>query len=231
MGGVRHSQSERGCESDPDNLSDVEAAAVPVAYLAAQLALTKACGLQKGQTVLVPGVGGAVANAAIQLARVHGAGRIITSAGRQEKADQARDLGYTDVVDLSEERLSQGVMRLTDGKGADVALDSIGGAVTGEALGLARDGRKAHPDGLSGRHRGHDRRHDTHLEEHEHRGLQHVLPAGRGVRRGLGSSILDLLSSERVKPVIDRAYPLEQAAEAQRHLIEDRPFGKVVLTI
>jgi NADPH:quinone reductase-like Zn-dependent oxidoreductase len=118
----------------PDRLSDVEAAAVPVVYLGAQLALTHGVRLEPGMTLLIPGVGGGVGNAAIQLARIHGAGRIITSAGRTEKAEQARSLGYEDVIDLSQESLSEGVKRLTGGTGVDVALDSIGGPITGEAL-------------------------------------------------------------------------------------------------
>jgi NADPH:quinone reductase len=118
----------------PDSLTDVEAAAAPVAYIAAQLALTHGVRLAPGMTVLIPGVGGSVGNAAIQLARAQGAARVITSAGRTEKAEKAWSLGYTDVIDHEKESLSEGVMRLTDGKGADVALDSIGGAITGEAL-------------------------------------------------------------------------------------------------
>ena len=54
----------------PDNLTDVEAAAVPVAYIGAQLALSRGCGSTPGMTILIPGVGGSVGNAAIQLARI-----------------------------------------------------------------------------------------------------------------------------------------------------------------
>ena len=220
----------------PDNLTDVEAAAVPVAYLGAQLALTHGVRLEPGMTLLIPGVGGGVGNAAIQLARIHGAGRIITTAGRTEKAERARSLGYADVIDLSQETLSDGVRRLTDGKGVDVALDSIGGSITGEALkSLVPGGRvvqMGYPAGTeltvdsivliwgangSGA--------STAIE-----GFNIYYLPGEAFAAAW-ATILPLLTDGRIKPVIDRTFPLAEAGEATRHLTEDRPFGKVVLTI
>jgi NADPH:quinone reductase-like Zn-dependent oxidoreductase len=220
----------------PDNLSDVEAAAVPVAYIAAQLALVRGVGLTPGMTLLIPGVGGSVGNAAIQLARVQGAGRIITSAGRTEKAEHARALGYDDVVDLAKESLSEGVMRLTDGKGVDVALDSIGGSITGEALKSVAPGGRVIQMGYPA---------GTDLNVSSLTLIWSAMGAGGSTTvQGFNiyfqppeayaqawATILPLLSAGIVKPSIDRTYPLEEAAAATRHLIEDRPFGKVVLTI
>jgi NADPH2:quinone reductase len=218
----------------PDNLSDIEAAAVPVAYLGAELALVRGIGIQPGQTILIPGVGGSVGNAAIQLARIHGAGRIITSAGRTEKAEKARSEGYTDVIDLSQEKLSEGVRRLTDGTGVEVALDSIGGTITGEAVkSLAPGGRVIQMGYPAG----------TELPVDS---IALIWGPGTGSTSVHGfnmyfqppeafgdawATILPLLADGRLKPALDRTYPLEQAAEATRHLIEDRPFGKVVLTV
>ena len=220
----------------PDNLSDVEAAAVPVAYIAAQLALVRGVGLTPGMTLLIPGVGGSVGNAAIQLARVQGAGRIITSAGRTEKAEHARALGYDDVVDLAKESLSEGVMRLTDGKGVDVALDSIGGSITGEALKSVAPGGRVIQMGYPA---------GTDLNVSSLTLIWSAMGAGGSTTvQGFNiyfqppeayaqawATILPLLRAGTVKPSIDRTYPLEEAAAATRHLIEDRPFGKVVLTI
>jgi NADPH2:quinone reductase len=219
----------------PDNLSDVEAAAVPVAYIAAQLALARGVGLTPGMTLLIPGVGGSVGNAAIQLARVQGAGRIITSAGRTEKAERAQSLGYTDVVDLAKESLSEGVMRLTGGTGVDVALDSIGGSITGEALKSVAPGGRVIQMGYPA---------GTDLMVNSLTLIWSALGTGGSTTlQGFNiyfqppeayaeawATVLPLLSQGKVKPTIDRTYPLEEAAEATRHLIEDRPFGKVVLT-
>ncbi len=77
----------------PEILTDAEAAAVPVAYLTAQLPL-KAGGFSSGQSVLAPGVGGSVGNAVVQLARAQGASRVITSSGSTWKAEKARECGF-----------------------------------------------------------------------------------------------------------------------------------------
>ena len=187
-------------------------------------------------TLLIPGVGGSVGNAAIQLARAQGAGRIITSAGRGEKADQARRLGYGDVIDLSQETLSEGVMRLTDGEGVDAALDSIGGDITGEALKSVRPGGRVIHMGYPG---GTDLNLNSLTLIWSSKGsgattsiegfnMYFQPPEAFGEAWGV---ILKLLTDGTVKPVVDRTYPLAQAGEATRHLIEDRPFGKVVLTV
>jgi NADPH2:quinone reductase len=213
----------------PDNLSDVEAGATPVAYLAGEMALKIGCGFRPDMTLLIPGVGGSVANAAIQLARVHGAGRIITSAGRTEKVDQARALGYDDIIDLTKESLSEGVMRLTDGKGVEVALDSIGGPITGEALASLSAGGRLVQMGYPGGTSVNVDVMNLIWKPASIHGFNMYFQSPEAFGEAW-ATILKLLSAGKVKPLVDRTYPLEEAAEAQRHLIEDRPMGKVVLT-
>ncbi len=84
--------------------------------------------------MLAPAIGGAVGNAATQLARAQGAAKAISTTTSSLKAKQARALGFEDVIDLSAERLVDGVARLTGGRGVDIVIDSVGGALTGEAL-------------------------------------------------------------------------------------------------
>src|SRR5271163_1905666 len=117
----------------PEAVEDVVAAGLPVAYLTAQITLTLA-GFKPGMTVLAPGIGGSVGNATYQLARAQGAGKVISTAGSTAKAARARELGFEDVVDLTAEGLADGVRRITDGKGVDIVIESIGGSVTSEAL-------------------------------------------------------------------------------------------------
>src|SRR6202048_2068485 len=118
----------------PEAIDDVVAASLPVAYLTAQVTLTLA-GFKPGMTVLAPGIGGSVGNATYQLARAQGAGKVISTAGSAAKAAEARELGFEDVIDLTEEGLAEGVRRITAGKGVDIVIESIGGGVTGEAAG------------------------------------------------------------------------------------------------
>src|SRR6202050_2512942 len=118
----------------PDNIEDVSAAGVPVAYLTAQMTLSLA-GFAKGETVLSPAIGGSVGNAVTQLARAQGAKHSISTTTNHAKAQQARSLGFDEVIDLSAEKLSDGVRRITEGYGADIVIDAIGGEILGEALG------------------------------------------------------------------------------------------------
>jgi NADPH2:quinone reductase len=104
-----------------------------VAYLTAQITLTVA-GFKPGMTVLAPAIGGSVGNATYQLARAQGAGRVISTAGSAAEAINARKPGFEDVIDLTSEGLADGVRRMTAGRGVDIAIDSVGGTATGEAL-------------------------------------------------------------------------------------------------
>src|SRR5438876_5026989 len=124
----------------PDNLDDVSAAGIPVAYLTAQVALTLA-DFRAGKTVLAPAIGGSIGNAVTQLARALGAKHAISSTTNHAKAEQAKALGFNEVVDTSLEKLGDGVRRITNGYGADIVIDGVGGEVLNEALGaLALDG-------------------------------------------------------------------------------------------
>src|SRR6202166_3149353 len=125
----------------PDNVDDVSAAGVPVAYLTAQVALTLA-GFRPGKTVLAPAIGGSIGNAVTQLARALGAKHAISSTTNHAKAERAKALGFNEVIDTSSEKLGDGVRRITSGYGADIVIDGVGGGVLSEALGaLALEGR------------------------------------------------------------------------------------------
>src|SRR6266481_5125985 len=84
----------------PEGVDDVSAAGIPVAYLTAQMALTLA-GFQAGKTVLAPAIGGSVGNAVTQLARAQGAKHAISSTTNHAKAEQAKALGFNEVIDTS----------------------------------------------------------------------------------------------------------------------------------
>jgi NADPH:quinone reductase-like Zn-dependent oxidoreductase len=100
----------------PDNIDDVSAAGIPVAYLTAQVALTLA-GFRPGKTVLAPAIGGSVGNAVTQLARALGAKHAVSSTTSHAKAEQAKALGFNEVIDTSGEKLTDGLRHITDGYG------------------------------------------------------------------------------------------------------------------
>src|ERR1700747_586004 len=118
----------------PDNVDDVSAAGIPVAYLTAQVALTRA-GFRAGKTVLAPAIGGSIGNAVTQLARALGANHAMSSTTNHAKAERAKALGFNEVIDSSLEKLGDGVRRITGGYGADIVIDGIGGEALREGVG------------------------------------------------------------------------------------------------
>ncbi|CAE6860465.1 quinone oxidoreductase family protein [Paraburkholderia aspalathi] len=212
-----------------DAIGDVVAASIPVAYLTAQISLTDA-GFKPGMTVLAPGIGGSVGNATYQLARAQGAGKVISTAGSAAKAARARELGFEDVIDLTEEGLADGVRRITAGKGVDIVIESIGGAVTSEALSSLGHGGVLITLGYSAGRKTTIDVTDLIWKRARMAGFS-LFAQSPATIAAAWQHIIPLVVSGSVKPIVERVYPLAEAREALRHLIEDRPFGKVILTM
>jgi NADPH:quinone reductase-like Zn-dependent oxidoreductase len=228
----------------PDRLCDAEAAAVPVTYLTAALALYRMAAITAGETVLVHNAGGGLGIAATQLARLRRATVIGTaSAG---KHDALRSFGVDHTIDYRHVNVEAEVKRLTKGRGVDVILDPIGGASFGESyrmlaplgrlvmLGLSSmSGEKRNtwrvlrswwamksfaPLSLINRNRGVFGLHVGHLWE-ERRQLQPLMEL-----------LMSELSAGRLVPVVARTFPLERVADAHRFIQARSNIGKVVLT-
>jgi NADPH:quinone reductase-like Zn-dependent oxidoreductase len=211
----------------PDAIDDVVAASLPVAYLTAQITLTLA-GFKPGKTVLAPGIGGSVGNATYQLARAQGASKVISTAGSAAKAAKARELGFEDVIDLSTEGLADGVRRTTAGKGVDLVIESIGGAVTSEALSSLGLGGVLITLGYSAGRKTRIDVTDLIWKRARMAGFSLFAQTPTAIAAAW-RDVIPLMASGSVKPIVERVYPFGEAGEALRHLIEDRPFGKVVL--
>jgi len=213
----------------PEGVDDVSAAGIPVAYLTAQIALALA-GFQAGKTVLAPAIGGSVGNAVTQLARALSAKHAISSTTNQAKAEQARALGFNEVIDTSVEKLGDGVRRITGGYGADIVIDGIGGEVLSEALATLAPGGSLTTLGYSAGRK-------TTID------VTNLIWKGASIKSFIlfaqpqaawakaWNIIVALLHSGAVKPIVARTFPLAQAADALGYLVEGRPFGRVVLTI
>ncbi|SJM90123.1 NADPH:quinone reductase [Crenothrix polyspora] len=117
----------------PDNLSFVEAAALPLVLITAWGALFDRGGLQAGQTVLIHAGAGGVGHVAIQLAKLKAA-RVITTVSSEEKVAFVKSLGADDVVVYKPNGFADAVNQLTAGKGADVVFDTVGSAVFKESI-------------------------------------------------------------------------------------------------
>lgn len=213
----------------PENVSDIEAAGIPVAYLTAYLALKNA-GFAPGKVVFAPAIGGSVGNAATQLAKALGAKHAISSTTNAGKAVEAAKLGFNEVIDQTRESLVDGINRITDGYGADIVIDAIGGAVLSGALpALAQSGSLTSIGYAAGP--------ETTIN------VMHLIWKAATLKSFLlfkesvedrgdaFKAVYGLLESGAVKPIVAKIFPLAQAVQALRFLAEERPLGRVVLTI
>ena len=112
----------------PESMPFEKAAALPITYQTAHVALHHRAHLQQGETVLVHAGAGGVGSAAIQIANAAGA-RVIATAGGPEKVEVCRGLGAEITIDYREENFVEAVKEATDGRGADVIFDPVGGDI------------------------------------------------------------------------------------------------------
>src|ERR1700675_2740826 len=213
----------------PDNVDDVSAAGIPVAYLTAQVALTRA-GFRAGKTVLAPAIGGSIGNAVTQIAPGLGAKHAISSTTNHAKAEQAKALGFNEVIDTSLEKLADGVRRITGGYGADIVIDGVGGEVLSEALGVLALGGSLTTLGYSATRKTTIDVTNLIWQQASIRSLN-MFAQPQAARAAAWNVIVPLLQSGAIKPIVAKTFPLSEAADALRYLVEGRPFGRVVLTI
>lgn len=205
----------------PDGVSYDDAAAVTLAALTAWHALVSRAGIRAGEDVLVHSAGSGVGSAAIQIARLSGA-RVITTAGSDAKLKLAAGLGAEYGINHSQRDFVQEVRRVTGKRGVDLVLEHIG-ADTWEksAACLSRNGRVVICGTTSGDES------NTNLWNLFAKQLAFIGSYG-GTRAEL-RAVLKLVAEGRLRPVIDRALPLEQAADAQRLMEQRAQFGKLIL--
>lgn len=207
----------------PDAIGFIEAAAFPLAFLTAWHMLITRARLQAGELVLVLGAGSGVGQAAIQIARLHGA-RVIATAGSDDKLARARELGAFEVVNHAVDDFAAAVRRLTEGRGVDIVVEHVGTATWDKSLRcLSRGGRLV----TCGATTGHDARVDLRFLFARQWSLL-------GSYMGRKAELLraaELFFAGDLMPAVDRVYPLAEAAEAHRRLESREAFGKVVLSV
>lgn len=215
----------------PDNLDYVQAAGVPEVFMTAHDALFTQAGLQMGERVLVHAVGSGVGTAAVQLARAVGATTFGTSR-TPAKLEAARELGLD--VGLSNQDFAIEVMRLTNGEGVHVILDFIGAPNLEQNLqAMASWGRIVVLSTMGGANASIN----LGLMMYKRISIRGVTLRTRtleeklAVTRRFATSVLPLLASGQVKPIIEQVYPLEQIAEAHKAMGENKNFGKLIVRI
>jgi NADPH2:quinone reductase len=216
----------------PADVDDEHAAAylAGAGYLTGYLALTEFARFKPGQTVLAPAIGSAVGMETVQIARRLGASLAISTASTTAKAEQARADGYQHVIDLSKEGLKDGVLRTTGGKGVDAVVDGVSGKLTGQALAALAFGGTVVVAGYAGGREAEVNVTDIIWKAATIRGFTFRLFAPATLAAA-NEAILGYLKEGALKPTIAKVFPLAEAAEAVRYLIEERPYGRVVMRI
>jgi NADPH:quinone reductase-like Zn-dependent oxidoreductase len=208
----------------PEGLGYEEAAAVPLVFQTAWHMLMTRAQLKPGEDVLVLGAGSGVGSAAIQIARLAGARLVITTAGSEAKLAKAKELGADALINHSTQDFAAEVKKLTGGRGVDVIFEHVGAATWEKSLAsLTPAGRLV----TCGATTGPDAKIDIRRLFVRQWSL---LGSFMGTRPEL-VTILKLVERGRLRPVVDRVYPLSQATSAHAHLENREQFGKVVLKV
>jgi NADPH:quinone reductase-like Zn-dependent oxidoreductase len=214
---------QRGLLRVPEHLSFEEAATLPCAALTAWNALVPACHVQAGDTVLLLGTGG-VSTFGLQFAKLHGARVIITSSS-DEKLARAKALGADETINYkTTPEWDKEVLRLTSGRGADIVLEVGGGETFPRSMNSVRASGQIAVIGVL-------------------TGPAGMIPIGliglqtlsvRGIFVGSVAMFEDMnraIGAHQLHPVIDRAFPFEQSADALRYMQSAQHFGKIVIEL
>ena len=217
----------------PSNLSFVDAAAVPEAFITAHDAVFTQAGLKTDETLLIHAVGSGVGLAAVQLAKAAGAKTIGTSR-TADKLERAREIGLDEAILTGENAEFSSVLRSKNGDGVDVILDLVGGGYFRENLECLRPKGRLMLVGLTS---GSKTEFDLSTALSKRLKIIGTVLRGRSpdekaeATKRFADEVVPLLARGEVRPNIDKVFPMERVAEAHEYLESNRSFGKVVLEI
>jgi NADPH:quinone reductase-like Zn-dependent oxidoreductase len=205
----------------PQELTYDEAASVPLVFLTAWHMLVGRAKIQPGQIVLVLGGGSGVGTAAIQIAKLWNC-RVITTAGSESKLDQARELGADYTIDHYKQKISEEVKKITAKQGVDVVFEHVGQATWPESI------RSLKPGGTlvtCGATTGPEASIDLRVLFARQLSLLGSFMGNMGELH----EVLKHVFAGHLKPVVDKSFPLREAAAAHEYLARSSMFGKVIL--
>ncbi|MGN6144985.1 MAG: NAD(P)H-quinone oxidoreductase [Mesorhizobium sp.] len=217
----------------PPGFTLTEAAAVPETFFTVWHNVFERGGLKEGETLLVHGGSSGIGTTAIQLAKAFGA-RVIATAGSAEKCEACVKLGADRAVNYREEDFVRAVKDVTDGKGANVILDMVGGDyVSRNYDAAAMEGRVVQIATMGGAMANAD------ISKLMVKRLVHTGSTLRprtvefkgAVATALEAQVWPLLATRKVAPVMDMIFPLKEAWRAHERLEEGEHVGKIVLDV
>jgi len=205
----------------PAGLSFEEAAAIPLAALTAYRAVASRARVQKGETVLVTGIGGGVSTFALQMVAHLGA-RVLVTSGSDAKLARARELGAADGANYRTQDWAREIVALSGG-GPDVVIDSVGGETFAKCVEILKPGGRIASFGAT----------TGAVRDFVLRNLFWKQATLLGTTMGSPrefAAMLALFGQGGLRPVVDKTFPLADAAAAHRRMEEAGQFGKIVLS-
>jgi NADPH:quinone reductase-like Zn-dependent oxidoreductase len=207
----------------PDGVSFEEAAAFPLVFETAYRMLVTRARLEAGEWVLIWGIGGGVATAALAVAKAIGARTLVTSSS-DEKLERARALGADATVNHATGDVAAEAKRLTDGRGVDVVVEHVGEATWKTSLQVACIGGRIAVCGATSGPNPPAQLHRVWWKQLT------IVGSTMGTKLDF-EAVYELIATRRTQPVIDRVYPLEEVRAAHERLEAGEQLGKIVFTI
>ena len=213
----------------PQHISFIEAATIPMAFMTADYALNKVANLAKGQRVLIHAASGGVGLAAVQLALQAGA-EVFGTAGNPEKRRYLETVGVHHVLNSRTHDFSDEIMKITNGNGVDVILNSLSGEFIPKSLSALAEAGIFLEIGkrdiwTSGQVAAIKPNAAYHIVD-----LSRFLYEDPALLQTLFLEIMRAMENKTIKPLQSQTFPLEQAAHAFRHMAQAKHIGKIVLT-
>jgi NADPH:quinone reductase-like Zn-dependent oxidoreductase len=205
----------------PDSLDFNQAASVPLVFVTAWHMLVGRAAVRPGQTVLILGASSGVGIAAIQIAKLFHC-RVITTAGSDAKLEKARALGADYGIDHYKQKISEEVRRITNKEGVDIVIEHVGAATWEESVkSLKTAGTLVTCGATTGPGVGIDVRHLFARQ-------LSLLGSYMGTMGEL-HEVLGHVFAGRLKPVVDRVFPMKDIRAAHEYLEKSQMFGKIVV--
>jgi NADPH:quinone reductase-like Zn-dependent oxidoreductase len=211
------------CYPPPAHLTDEEAGAFALTSVTAWRMLMTLARVKAGETVLIHGIGGGVALAALRLAKLAGAEVFVTSSS-DEKLSHAVQLGADHTINYRKGDVGRWVQQETAGRGVDVAVDAVGAATWPLDFTAVRKGGKIVICGVTTGARAETDLYSLYWN------LLTVLGSTMGSAEDF-REMLQAVTLHELRPVIDEVFPLESVGDAMEKMEEDRQFGKIVLRV
>jgi putative PIG3 family NAD(P)H quinone oxidoreductase len=218
----------------PPSLSMIEAAAIPETLMTVWHNVFERGALKAGETLLIHGGSSGIGTMAIQLAKAFGA-KVIVTVGSKEKADACLKLGADRAINYKTEDFVTETKNATDGAGANVILDMVGGVYIERNYDAAAvEGRVVQIAFLAGTPKASANFAKLMVKRLHHTGST-LRPRSNADKAAMVAAIeakvMPLLREGRIKPLIDSTFPLEKAADAHRRMETSEHIGKIVLVV